>query len=84
MQHAWQRLDPDDSLQLVAERPGVDLDGEAADHPALLQAAHPLGDAGRGQADPARQFLQGHPRVLQQRLEDVLVDLVDHFSFLRE
>ena len=79
MQHARQRFDAHYGLQLITEGLGVDLDGEAANHPAFFQAAHPLRGAGGGEADPARQFLEGNTRVFKQHFEDALVELVDHF-----
>src|SRR5512141_2378382 len=82
LQLARQGPDADDGLQLVAEKLGVDLDGESADDAPFLEAAQPLGNTGGGKANLAGQVLQGHPRVFRQGREQALIHFIRHFTFL--
>jgi hypothetical protein len=62
----------------------IDLDREGADDAAFLQPPQPLGDARRGQADMGGEVLQRDARIPEQRFEDALVDIIEHFIFLGE
>ena len=71
------QADRDHRLQRQADRGGVDVGVEAADHAGLLQPAHPAVARRGGDADQVGQRAVGHPRVGVQCGEDATVDVVE-------
>jgi hypothetical protein len=67
--------DADQGADRVAERARIDL-GPVGHDAGVLQTAEPLGDGGRGQADPAGQLADAQPGVSLQLGEDGAVDLI--------
>jgi hypothetical protein len=52
----------------------VDVGVVAPDHTVGLQAAHPLGDGGRGEVHPAGELVVGEPRIALEFGEQQAVD----------
>ncbi|MNC62423.1 hypothetical protein D3C75_1124430 [compost metagenome] len=73
-----QRANTHDGLELIAEAFRVDFNGVALEHASLFQAAQTLGNTGGRQAADLRQGLERASRVLHQRRDQQLVDVIGH------
>ena len=71
-----ERLDRDERRHLQTELRGLQHGAVALDHPALLQASHPLLRGGGGEARLLADVGVGHPAVSRQQRENALVQLL--------
>src|SRR5471032_1345686 len=78
LQLSRQRADTHDGLELVAKVFRVDFNGVALEHTTLFKATQALGDARRRQPADLRQGFERPARIVHQRADQHLVDVVGH------